>query len=207
MPKGPNKAIVKHYQSGQYWENRMDLVYYAYVDYVIRTIGRKATSMIDIGTGGCPYLEWFDWISERVSVDMAPPFESNAVTGIQGDFLEHDFGGQTFDICTCLQVLEHVPEPERFFEKMFDIAQTVVVTVPYKWPASAAADHIHDPVDYDKLTKWAGRGANYHDTVHEPFRGKVGWRLIAIYDRDETVGYGRKDFKDRVRRAFIPLPD
>ena len=101
-------------------------------------------------------------------------------------------------------MLEHVPDPARFAAKLLDLADVLVVSVPYRWPASAAEDHLHDPVDYAKLSVWMGRPANYHIVVREPFRTKVGDRLIAVYDRDPQVGYGRKDFKDRVRRSRFP---
>ena len=192
--------LAEQYRSGRYWRNRMDLMYYAYIDYMIRTIGRDAKTLIDIGTANCPYLEWFDWIPERVSFDRATPYASKSVRGLQGDFLDHDFGDQRFDIVTCLQVLEHVPQPKRFARKLLSIGDRVVVSVPYRWPSRAVSDHLHDPVTYQKLTRWMGRRANYHQVVQEPFRGVVGARLIAIYDTDLTNFYARKDYKDRVRR-------
>ncbi|WP_232281902.1 class I SAM-dependent methyltransferase [Roseobacter sp. SK209-2-6] len=178
----------------------MDLMYCSYLDYIVRTLGRDAGSLIDIGTAQCPYLEWFDWIPNRTSFDMVQPYQSKTVTGIQGDFLDHDFGSASYDIVTCLQVLEHIPEPVEFSRKLLSLGKTIIVSVPYNWPKSAADDHIHDPIDYEKLTQWMGREANYHIVVQEPFRGKVGKRLIAIYDEDQSAGYGRKQFKKRIRR-------
>ena len=113
--------ILIGYESGQYWQNRMDLMYYSYLDYIVRTLGKNAKSMIDIGTANCPYLEWFDWIPERVSFDMAEPYRSSTVEGIQGDFLTHDFGGKKYDVATCLQVLEHVPDVIPFARKLLEI--------------------------------------------------------------------------------------
>ncbi|MFK7837776.1 MAG: hypothetical protein AB8B60_16325 [Sulfitobacter sp.] len=174
---------------------------------MVRTVGRDAQSMIDIGTASCPYLEWFDWIPERVSFDMAEPYVSDTVTGIQGDFMAHDFGDKRYDIATCLQVLEHVPDVFPFARKLLDIAETVIVSVPFEWPKTAADDHVHDPISHRKLNRWMGRKANYKQVIREPFRGAVGKRLIAIYDTDPTKRYWRKDFKDRVRRTRIPVPE
>jgi len=182
----------------------MDLMYYSYLDYIMRTVGREAQSMIDIGTASCPYLEWFDWIPERTSFDMAEPYESPAVQGVQGDFLEYDFSGKRYDIATCLQVLEHVPDVFPFARKLLEIADILIISVPFEWPKTAADDHVHDPINYRKLTRWMGRKANYRQVVKEPFRGAVGQRLIAIYEADESVSYGRKDFKDRIRRSRFP---
>lgn len=186
-----------NYAAGTYWEDRMDLMYYHYVDYIMRTLTGDAQSMIDVGTANCPYQEWFDWIPERVSFDQAPPYASENVTGIQGDFLTHDFD-RKFDVATCLQVLEHVPKARLFTRKLLEISDLVIVSVPYMWPAYMMDEHIHDPVDYEKLTHWAGREANYRVVIEEPFRARK--RLIAVYDSDVNAGWGKKDFQQRVRR-------
>ena len=191
--------IQHRYSTGLYWQHRMDMMYYHNVDYIMRTVAKGAKSMIDIGTANCPYQEWFDWIPKRVSFDQTPPYQSENVTGIQADFLTYEFK-KKYDVCTCLQVLEHIPNVEEFAQKLLTVSDLVIVSVPHRWGERAADDHIHDPVSYEKLTGWMGREANYHIVIQEPFRARVGQRLIAIYDRDQSVGYGRKDFKDRVRR-------
>jgi hypothetical protein len=200
--RSTHHRIDNHYRNGGYWRNRMDLMYYGYVDYIMRTVARGASSMIDIGTANCPYLEWFDWIGDRVSFDLETPYASSRVQGIRGDFLDHRFD-RRFDVCTCLQVLEHIPDVERFARKLLTMADTLVLSVPYLWNAGAAEDHLHDPIDLEKLTLWMGREPNYHLVVQEPFRGKVGQRLIAIYDRDAAKGYGRNDFRHRIRRTGL----
>lgn len=98
---------------GAYWRKRGDMMYYRYLDYILRSVGAKSGSLIDVGSGNCPYLDWWDWIPERVSVDIRVPYESEGVKGIQGDIFEMSFE-KPFDICTCFQVFEHVPEAERF---------------------------------------------------------------------------------------------
>ncbi len=193
------RRFDRHYATGAYWRNRTDLMYYHYVDYILRTAARDATSLIDIGTASCSYLEWFDWIPERFSFDRAKPYSSQTVTGLRGDFMTHDFG-RRFDVCTCLQVLEHVDEVETFARKLLALADVVLVSLPYRWGANAAADHLHDPIDYDKLSGWMGRRANYHIVVQEPFRANVGQRLVALYHRNPAKTYGRNEFKDRIRR-------
>ncbi len=191
------QRLVDNYAAGGYWDDRMDLMYYNYVDYIMRTLTGNAKSMIDVGTANCPYQEWFDWIPERVSFDQAPPYASENVTGIQGDFLTHDFG-RRFDVATCLQVLEHVPDAQTFTRKLLEISDLVIISVPFMWPAKMMDEHIHDPVSYEKLTDWAGREANYHVVIEEPFRSRK--RLIAVYDTDEQAGWGKKNFKQRVIR-------
>ncbi len=190
--------LVRNYTSGRYWAHRSDMMYYHYVDYIVRTVGREAGSMIDVGSASSPFIERFDWIREKLSLDMAPPYASDTVMGIQGDLMQIEFA-RKFDLCTCLQVLEHIPDVRPFARKLLTLSDLVVVSVPFMWPTSAAEDHIHDPISYEMLTDWMGMEANYHIVVSEPFRGKVGDRLIAVYDARRDGGYGRKDFSKRVR--------
>jgi SAM-dependent methyltransferase len=189
------------YKSGKYWQQRSDMLYYSHVDYIVRTVGAQAQSLLDVGSGNCPYLEWFDWIGRRVSVDIREPYRSATVEGIQGDVREMDFG-DGFDLVTCLQVLEHVPDAASLGRRLLQLGRVVVVSVPHKWSVDPPVPgHVHDPVDYEKLTGWMGREANYREIVREPFSGKSrGARLIAVYDADPARRFGQADIKARQQR-------
>lgn len=170
------------FSSGAYWSQREDFLYYRHVDYIIRTVGAKAESMLDVGTGNCPYLEWFHWIPRRVSVDLRVPYRSDTVVGMVGNIHEMQFD-KPFDIVTCLQVLEHVPNARAFARRLLDLGKIIVVSVPYQWTVNPRTrGHIHDPVSYDKLTEWMGRQANYREVAREPFHTTKSKRLIAVYD-------------------------
>lgn len=184
------------YATGEYWARRSDLLYYRYVDFIVRTVGAEAGSLIDVGTGGCPYLEWFDWIPERVSFDLRHPYRSESVQGIAGDLLTHPFE-RRFDLCTCLQVLEHVPEAAPFAQRLQAIARRVIVSVPLNWPKGDTQGHVHDPVTEEKLQGWMGRAPNYAIEVREPFQGAKGRRLVAIYDEDPERRFGGGDARAR----------
>lgn len=173
------------YASQDYWARRSDMLYYRYVDFIVRAVGVDARSMVDVGTGNCPYLEWFDWIPERTSVDIRVPYQSDTVKGVKGDIHKLKFE-KRFDLLSCLQVLEHIPDAAAFARRLLDLAELAIISVPYKWPTvpKPTPGHIHDPVDYAKLTQWMGREANYKIIVQEPFGGVKGHRLIALYDRD-----------------------
>lgn len=169
------------YADGSYWRQRMDLFYYQYMRYVIQCIGANATSIIDVGTGNSPYLEWFDWIPEKFSVDRGTPYSSDTVKPITGNILDLAFD-RKYDICTCLQVLEHVKDPTPFARRLFDLSDLVLISVPYKWPKGATKSHVNDPVVLADVERWCGRKANYNLVVREPFINKKGERLFAIFD-------------------------
>lgn len=198
------KKTVSRYSSGAYWKDRSDLIYYRYIEYIMRVVARDAHSMVDVGSGNSPYLEWFDWIEDRRSVDIRVPYSSENVQGIKGD-IHKLFFDKTFDVCTCFQVLEHVPDAIRFARRLQELANTVIVSVPFNWPENSTKGHVHDPVDYEKLTIWMGRKANYKMVAKEPFRSNKHQRLIAIYDRDPDRRFGRPDIKKRVRRDLSQI--
>jgi SAM-dependent methyltransferase len=175
------------------------MIYYRYLEYIMRVVARDASSMVDVGSGNSPYLEWFDWIDDKRSVDIRVPYQSDTVQGIQGDIHELSFD-KTFDLCTCFQVLEHVPDAARFARRLQELADTVIVSVPYKWPENSTKGHVHDPVTYEKLTGWMGREANYRIIAREPFRGQKHERLIAVYAADPARRYGHLDIKARIQR-------
>lgn len=187
------------YASGKYWRDRSDLIYYRYIEYIMRVVGRDANSMVDVGSGNCPYLEWFDWIEDKRSVDIRVPYQSETVQGIQGDIHELTFR-KRFDLCTCFQVLEHVPDAKLFARRLQELADTLIISVPYKWPKDSTKGHVHDPVTYEKLTEWMGREANYKIIAREPFRSQKHERLIAVYSADPARRYGQLDIKERLQR-------
>ena len=194
----------KHgFASGEYWSRRSDMLYHRYVDYIVRTVATDARSLIDVGTGGCPYLEWFDWIPERVSFDLRSPYRSQAVRGVVGELLSHDFD-RRYDVCTCLQVLEHVADAAPFARRLREIARLVIVSVPYRWDVDAQAAHVHDPVTEEKLEGWMGRPANYSIVVREPFRTHSARRLIALFDEDPGRRFDKSVIEGRrIREAAV----
>ena len=184
-------AFEKSYATGGYWKRRSDLLYYQYFRYMIRCIGPNAQSMVDVGSGNSAYLEWFDWIPERISVDIQTPYNSPTVRGVEADIQSWRID-KPFDICSCMQVLEHVPEAEPFARRLLELGNLVLISVPYKWPVGQTKGHVNDPVDLEKVTAWFGRAPNYHLVVREPFQAKKSARLFALFDvLDPEKRFGR----------------
>ncbi len=163
-----------------YWEGRKDLVYYQVVKEIVETIG--GDSILDVGSGGCPYLEWFP-AKHKASVDILRPYASSTVRGIPADFLQWR-PDRHYDVVLCLQVLEHVKEAERFAKKLLEAGKTVIVTVPYKWAkvddtAIAPIDvHVHDPIDERKLFSWFEQEPSFSKIAREQ-NGRE--RLVQVY--------------------------
>jgi len=155
-----------------YWERRQNAQYLREVFRVAENRTANARSVVDVGSNGCAYLEWFDWIPNRTSVDIQAPYCSETVRGIKANFLDWE-PDQSYDLCLCLQVLEHIPNAETFSEKLLKTADHVIISVPYKWPESQNPDHVHDPVDEVKVEGWFARSADHAVVVRDGDRDRL----------------------------------
>jgi hypothetical protein len=164
------------------WEAHYNsLIYYHAVRVLVDHISTRAKSLIDVGSAGYPYLNWFPHIERRVSLDLKKPFVAPGVESITTDFLKFETD-EIFDIATCFQVMEHVPDPKAFAEKLLTLGKTVVISVPYKWQRGWAKTHIQDPVDETKLLSWFGRKPNFEYICHEIRIERP--RIIQVYERN-----------------------
>ncbi|WP_395448699.1 class I SAM-dependent methyltransferase [Aminobacter sp. UC22_36] len=163
-----------------YWEHRKNFRYTKLVDQIIRIAEQGARSALDVGPNGTPIIEAFDWISDRATVDLEAPYASASVQGFRADFLEFQ-PPQYYDLVLCLQVLEHLPDPKSFAEKLFASGRNVLISVPHLWPEGACAQHLQDPVDEMKLRSWTGRDADYSIVVREDTPAPDNTRLISYY--------------------------
>ena len=164
-----------------YWNRRQKMMYYQYVIDIAGPLAADARSLIDVGSHGTSMAEEFDWIPERTALDLREPYSSPSVKGIKADFFTFE-PEHRYDVALCLQVLEHVPDAGRFARKLFDVADRLVVSVPYMWPKNRCRFHCQDPVDEAKLAGWFGRKPDYTIVVAEPFReAAIARRLIAYF--------------------------
>lgn len=190
----------------KYWAGRDESVYLYSVSLLVRELGRDAQSILDVGSAGGSYIDWFDWIPSRTSLDLSVPYRAANVQSVVADFLDWK-KDRDYDILTCLQVLEHIEDAERFAQKLLKSAKIVIVSVPYRWKAGANKSHIHDPVDEQKMAKWFGRKPNFTLRVSEVLREAP--RLIQVYERDllhtwtaiskrkKILGTGHEEFHHR----------
>ncbi len=167
-----------------YWDKRKNNIYLRYVDYIMCALSDETKSIIDVGSRNCPYLDWFPWAKERVSLDLKTPYKGSGVRSIKTNFLTWE-PDKRYDVVLCLQVLEHVPPVEEFAAKLLEIGRHVIVSVPYKWPETAMQGHVHDPIDRAKFLSWFPRRPDYMIVAREPMsRSQMSGRLVAYFDTE-----------------------
>lgn len=177
---GDRMTAASAYETGLYWRRRAGLIYYKAVSFIVNALQNDVDTIVDVGSGNTPVLEEFDWARRRLSIDIRKPYESDGVEALVCDIMTvRDL--PRFDLCLCLQVLEHVPDAGAFARRLLELADVVIVSVPYRW-AGRTKGHIHDPVDEDKLRDWMGRDPVFSLLVEEPRDHKQNRRLISAYD-------------------------
>lgn len=182
-------------QPSDYWKRRQKMMYYQYVLDIAGPLAAEARSLIDVGSHGTSMAEAFDWIPERVALDLREPYSSPAVTGIKADFFTFT-PERRYDMALCLQVLEHVPDAKGFARKLLQIADRVLVSVPYLWPKNQVKFHCQDPVDEKKLADWFGRKPDYTIVVAEQFRDPAIARRLIAYFHVPGEKFDPKEYRD-----------
>jgi hypothetical protein len=140
-------------------------------------------SVLDVGSNGCPNLEWFPRAERRVSVDIELPYSGSGIENIRSDFLAYH-PAERFELCTCLQVLEHIDEPAPFARHLLAVSRHLVVSVPYMWPEGSSRWHVQDPVDEGKMLTWFGRPPDYQEIATEKRNTPKSRRMICYYQSD-----------------------
>jgi hypothetical protein len=85
----------------------------------------------------------------------------------------------------CLQVLEHVPQPGLFAQKLLSTGKIVVVSVPHDWNAGSIEGHLHDPITERDMRRWFGREANFSYVCREVVSRSN--RLIQVYEHNAAI--------------------
>ncbi len=178
-PSAPAEEPV--YRRGDdYWQRRQGLNYYRRVRELCDAIKPHHESIVDIGSNGCPQLDWFPTVPRRVSIDLVMPYQGKGIESVTGDFLSY-VPADRFDLGLCLQVLEHIEDPAPFARHILTVSRHAVVSVPYLWPEGATVWHCQDPVDEAKMQTWFGRAPDYSEIVAEESKSRKNRRLICHY--------------------------
>lgn len=162
-----------------YWNSRKNYVYMHVCRQIIEIVGRSATVVADIGSNRTPILSFLPEVPIRYSIDPVTPYTGQGVIPIYEDFLKWD-PGQPIHFGICMQVMEHVPSPGEFAQRLLNLCEVVLVSVPYLEPPGVNPGHIHSNIDLDMLFSCFGREPNYHYIATELSGDQ---RIIALYDR------------------------
>ena len=107
--------------------------------------------VLDVGCGEKPYADWLRAADEHVGLDVV---DGDAVDVVVTPGAAWPFEDQSFDAVLCLQVLEHVSDPEHVVAEIARVLRpggTCVMTVPF------AYNEHDDPHDYRRLSRHGAR--------------------------------------------------
>ena len=139
-----------------YWNSRKSLDYYQIVRKMLEDFGLMG-SLLDVGCFDTPVATWGDF-DQRYTVDPRNRPDLPGVLCILGSWPDCSHLSPLCDVVTCLQVLEHLDEPEPFCAALFTHARrSVILSLPWGWPAGEEPSHVQDPVDGAKVKLWTGR--------------------------------------------------
>jgi len=158
-----------------YWAGRKNLDYYQIVRTILEGFGPMG-SVLDVGSWDTPIATYGDF-DERITVDPRPRPALMGVLPIVGRWPDCSHLVPVCDVVLCLQVLEHLDDPEPFCAALFAHARhAVVISVPWGWPAGQEPSHRQDPVGAAKVRQWTGR-----DPVTCRITPSPGARAVMVY--------------------------
>lgn len=160
-----------------YWDDRKKCNYYKQTIRLAARFGWNAENVIEVGGGRTKMLEYLTWIPEKIALDLERKPQIAGALNIHADFMKYK-PKKFHDLVICLQVLEHLPEPEVFLEKLFHTGKTIIISLPYKWPKGFCVHHIQDPIDEEKLLGWAKKDWLHFETAED----ESVKRLITVFE-------------------------
>lgn len=185
----------------EYWRERRHFFYYKHLYCVVARYADVATTALDVGSALPPFINMFDWITNRTI--LGPYFAGNVAKdggGIHGERalalhrIERKYGVRAieadfalwappsdlalFDVVICSEVVEHIRDAAPFVQKLLTLGLVVVLSVPYRWDACDGCHHEHDDISLAQVSRWAGRRPFAYDIVRENNEDE---RLICIF--------------------------
>ncbi|EMI21548.1 hypothetical protein RMSM_01527 [Rhodopirellula maiorica SM1] len=135
-------------------------------------------SILDVGCGGTDTVMAGSF-DRRYAVNQTPipdwPCDAELIIGT---WPEVELPESRFDVVTCCQVIEHLPDEAipAFVAKLEAVAETLIVSVPFMWPKGMCKYHRQDPVDEEKFRGWFSRQPGSISVIQD---GRL-CRLVAV---------------------------
>jgi SAM-dependent methyltransferase len=137
--------------------DRIDL-HHTRISELVQRASRSASPgqrILDAGAGEGRYRSHFEHL-RYVGIDLAvgdPSWDYSALD-VAGDLLKLPFADQSFDLALCLEVLEHIREPQQMLRELYRVLRPggrLYFSVPMSW-------HQHQkPHDYYRYTSFGLR--------------------------------------------------
>ena len=148
-----------------YWNKRQHLAYYKKIIEICSKIlkNNENYSIIDFGCKNTEVI--FDLkCNKKFLLDKRNTYSKKQKLKISEkniQFLEQNICDieyeNKFDICVCLQTLEHLKDPERAFQIIHKASKKyIIISLPYKWGARNPNGHLHHNIEQQLIKKWTG---------------------------------------------------
>ncbi|KAA5546024.1 class I SAM-dependent methyltransferase [Roseiconus nitratireducens] len=131
-----------------------------------------------MGNGSTNVIQQGDF-QRRIAINLERLADRDCVETLIGDWATMELPVQHADVVTCCQVIEHLTDEQlpAFVDRLFAVGRSVIITVPYQWPAGWCKYHVQDPIDLPKLDRMVGRRPSAVQIVTD---GNVR-RVVAAY--------------------------
>ncbi len=128
------------------------------LDSLIKAKKYTCGNILDMGCGSKPYSDIYSNINGKYTGIDLPVSESankeEKKADVHGSVLELPFKSNSFDTVISLQVLEHVPEPQKMLKEAYRVLKKnghLILTAPMTWG-------LHEvPHDYHRYTEYGLR--------------------------------------------------
>ena len=159
-----------------YYATRRQLKYYSIVRQWLDDLG-PLESILDIGCFDTPVATWGDF-QQRYTLDRHSRPALLGVLPIVGTWPTHSHLVPRCDVVTCLQVIEHLDDPQPFVDAVFSHARrAVILSLPWMWQAGHCPSHKQDPIDMAKINAWVKRTSGRSAIVDDPSRIILSWSI------------------------------
>lgn len=210
------------------WKNPIDFRFQR----LIKKYVEKGSSVLEIGCGGSTWMPFFRremacrvsgidysedglWLTHKNMDIQQLPCDLH-----KGDFLTHDFKGETFDVIFSRGVIEHYEDPRPFFERSMELLNPgglVITVIPnnrglfgyFQKKLAPEVFKVHMPFsgkDLDEFQKDFApvmRGSNFgvfYSGVVNFSKGRL--LSYALQTLDRVIGWLSLPFGRLVERAF-----